>query len=145
MSYQAHLGSLTVSEKAELQSSLEADAASIQSRLSLVTGENSTMRGRFKALSRDYGFPFVVYWWSVWGVTGVLCYAGITVFEVPVQSYIAQVDDYMGWDLAARVDPQLGEVAAALAVNEMLEPLRLPIVVATTKRVVDGLGYGPKR
>ena len=96
-------------------------------------------------MSRDYGFPFLVYWWSLWGVTGVMCYGGITVFEVPVVDYIEVLDVYTGWSLAERIDPELGNVAAAVAVNELLEPVRLPIVVATTKRVVDGLGYGPRR
>ena len=35
------------------------------------------------------------------------------------------------------MDPTLGHIGLALAVNECLEPLRLPLVVLTTKPMVD--------
>ena len=39
------------------------------------------------------------------------------------------------------VDLQVGTVAMTIACNEMLEPLRLPLVVVSTPAVVRILGY----
>ena len=88
------------------------------------------------ALSRDYGLSFVVYWTGLWAVTGVATYAGIVYGEVDVISYIRLFDEYAGWSLAERIDPRLGDIAVAVAVNEMMEPVRLPFVVMTTPYVV---------
>ncbi|GMH93604.1 hypothetical protein TL16_g12677 [Triparma laevis f. inornata] len=136
--------SLTTTEKDHEKENIERSISSLQTRLSLLTGEELTLRGRFKALGRDYGMPFLVYWWSLWGLTGAMCYGGIHFFDVDVLVLLEYLDDLTGYDISTRVDPSLGEVAVAVALNEMLEPVRLPFVVVTTKKVVDGLGYGPK-
>ena len=37
------------------------------------------------------------------------------------------------FNIVSKVDPQLGKIGVALVLNEMLEPIRLPFVVATLK------------
>jgi len=52
---------------------------------------------------------------------------------------IGNVDAYTGLELSSKVDPQLGAIGITLVFNEMLEPIRLPIVVMTTKPIVEAL------
>ena len=49
------------------------------------------------------------------------------------------VDGTFGSNLQANIDPLLGNVAIAVALNEFIEPIRLPLVVATTPAVVRTL------
>lgn len=103
------------------------------------TGELYTLRGKFKALARDYGFPFMMWYWTVWASTAVVVYGCIEIGGVDALALIGRVDDYTGWTLASHVNHDVGTIALTIAVNEMIEPLRLPIVVLTTKPVVDAL------
>ena len=139
--YNLWLSSLTPSEKSTEKESIEKSLHSLQTRLSLLTLESSTFRGQLKSLTRDYGFPFLVYWWSLWGFTGILCYGSISFFSLDVPSLLKNLDSLINIDVSGRIDPDLGEVAVAVAVNELLEPVRLPFVVVTTKKLVDALGY----
>ena len=52
-------------------------------RRAVLTGELYTLRGRFKAMGRDYGFPFMVWWTAVWLATGAGIFTAISV-GVPV-------------------------------------------------------------
>lgn len=101
------------------------------------TGELYTWSGRYKALMRDYGFPLLVYYWVTWTSMGVLTYLAIDVGGLDALQIISNFDSYTGWSLATKVDPQLGKIGLALVMNEMLEPVRLPFVVATLKPVME--------
>ncbi len=103
------------------------------------TGELYTIRGKFKALARDYGMPFMAWYWTVWMSTAGLTYAGIQYGGIDAMAIIAKADTFTGFDLTSKVDPQLGTIGVTLVFNELLEPVRLPLVVATTKPVVDTL------
>ena len=109
------------------------------------TGELYTLRGKFKALARDYGIGFMVWYWAIWSSTAVLTYGAITVGDVDVIALLAKLDTYTGLDISSKVDPALGTIALTVAVNELLEPLRLPIVVVTTKPVVNFFSRGNRR
>lgn len=100
-------------------------------------GELYTFRGRFKALARDYGMGFMAWYWTVWSSTAVLTYAAITVGGVDAIHLLSKLDGLTGLELSSKLDPTLGTMALTVAVNELLEPLRLPIVVFTTKPVVN--------
>jgi len=101
------------------------------------TGELFTWSGRYKALMRDYGFPLFLYYWVTWSSMGVLTFLVIDLGGLDAMQMISNVDQYTGWGLAGKVDPQLGKIGLALVVNEMMEPIRLPFVVATLKPVMD--------
>ena len=100
-------------------------------------GELNTLRGKYKALARDYGLAFTVYygvmWMSMFGVT----YASINFFGFDATMVLQNVDARMGWSLADNVNPELGNIGLALVTNELLEVVRLPFVVFTVKPVVD--------
>jgi len=101
------------------------------------TGELYTLRGKFKALARDYGVGFMIWYWTVWSSTALLTYAAIEVGNVDAIALIAKADAWTGYDISTKVDPTFGTIGLTMAVNEMLEPLRLPVVVLTTKPVVE--------
>eukprot|EP00568_Trieres_chinensis_P018896 CAMPEP_0183329504 /NCGR_PEP_ID=MMETSP0160_2-20130417/84828_1 /TAXON_ID=2839 ORGANISM="Odontella Sinensis, Strain Grunow 1884" /NCGR_SAMPLE_ID=MMETSP0160_2 /ASSEMBLY_ACC=CAM_ASM_000250 /LENGTH=202 /DNA_ID=CAMNT_0025497695 /DNA_START=105 /DNA_END=713 /DNA_ORIENTATION=- len=116
---------------------LDAKIAKLNTLRGINTGELYTMRGKFKALARDYGVGFMVWYWCVWVTTCGLTYVAIDVGDVDAMAILARVDNWTGWDLSNKVDPTLGTIGLTIAVNELLEPLRLPIVVFTVKPVVD--------
>ena len=49
---------------------------------------------------------------------------------------IHYVDDAFDLSLGSTLDPDLGNIALAIALNELLEPARLPLVILTTPAVV---------
>jgi hypothetical protein len=108
------------------------------------TGELYTFRGKYKALARDYGFPFMGWYWCCWSASFGLCYSSIQLGLIDAASILNKVDEFTGYNIVAHVDPTLGAIGLALVLNEVLEPIRLPIVVMTTKPVVHWLGLGPK-
>jgi len=101
------------------------------------TGELYTFRGKFKALARDYGIGFVIWYWNVWAFTGICTYAAIELGNVDVIALIQKLDVWTGYNISKNVDPTIGAIGLTLFVNELLEPIRLPIVVMTTKPVVE--------
>lgn len=101
------------------------------------TGELYTWSGRYKALMRDYAFPLFVYYWVTWTSMGVATYLAIDLGGLDAMQWIERADDYTGWQLVDRIDPQLGKIGLTLVLNELLEPIRLPFVVATLKPVMD--------
>jgi len=107
------------------------------------TGDRYTWSGRYRQLSRDYGAPLMVYYFACWGLSGAALYGLLQVAGVDAMAWIAAIDGYTGWDLAARVDPQMGKIGLTLVLNEVIEPVRLPIVILTVKPVVDRL-FPPK-
>ena len=94
---------------------------------------------------RAFGPLGIAYYTSVWAGTGLLSYLTINTFgpEFAINSinYLG-ISDYV--DLS-RLDPKLGNAAVAFVVNELIEPVRLPFVLATlgpVKRRVDKMmGY----
>lgn len=116
---------------------LNRDISRLEMLRGINTGELYTWSGRYKALMRDYGFPLFVYYWVTWTSMGVLTFLAIDVGGIDAMQMISNVDNYTGWSLATKVDPQLGKIGLALVMNEMLEPVRLPFVVATLKPVME--------
>jgi hypothetical protein len=107
------------------------------------TGEIYTWSGRYKALARDYGMPLFAYYWVAWSATCIVVYGGMTILNIDALALIGQLDQYTGWDLVAKVDPEMGKIGVAILCNELLEPIRLPAVILTVKPVMDHL-FPPK-
>lgn len=102
-------------------------------------GERYTWTGQYKLLARNYGMPLVAWYWTCFGCTFIGCWTAISVGGIDAMSIISQVDAYFHWNLQAQIDPTYGKIGLALIMNEMLEPLRLPLVIVTVKPVVDRL------
>jgi hypothetical protein len=100
-------------------------------------GELYTWSGKYKALMRDYGFPLFVYYWVVWSTMGAGMYLAIGVGGLDAMEVLGRFDDWSGYSLSNQVDPQLGKIGLALVLNELMEPIRLPFVVATLKPAME--------
>jgi hypothetical protein len=113
------------------------EIATLEMQKGINTGELYTWTGKYKALARDYGFPLVAWYWAVWGSTCVVCYTAIHVGGVDAMALLAQIDMRTGFDLVSKVDPSVGKIGLAVIVNELVEPVRLPLVIVTVKPVMD--------
>jgi hypothetical protein len=119
---------------------LDADIARLQTLRGINTGELYTMRGKFKMLSRDYGMGFLAWYWTVWFATAGLTYAAVEFGGVDPIMVMSKAEMWLGWEngaISGKVDPTLGQLGLVIVLNECLEPVRLPIVVMTTKPVVN--------
>ena len=128
----------------ELKTSLEATIDFHTSRLDSLSSSSSSSssqslswRQRSVQMTKKYGFPFAVYWWGAWFVTLPLCLGLIEVLDVDGLALVNQIDSaarYCGLDadLSSRVDEQHGRYATGFVLNEVLEVVRLPVVLATT-------------
>lgn len=134
------VGSLTPYQREMELRNLDSELARLQTLRGINTGELYTFRGKFKMLSRDYGVGFMAWYWTVWFSTAGLSYAAIELGGVDPMMVAAKIENFMGWEaayLSGKLDPTLGRIGLVVAVNECLEPLRLPFVVVTTKPVVN--------
>jgi len=122
---------------------LNREIARLEMLKGINTGELYTWSGKYKALARDYGMPLLVWYWGVWGGTFVLSYGAIDLGGVDVMSIMMKLDVWTGWDISANIKPEYGKIGLALALNEVLEPIRLPVVIMTVKPVMDRL-FPPK-
>ena len=107
------------------------------------TGELYTIRGRYKMLASEYGLPMMVWYAACWAGSAAVVYTLAEVGGLDAMAVLAKADTYTGLGMADRVDPSLGKLGIVLILNELLEPIRLPIVVLTVKPVVDRL-FPPK-
>ena len=93
-------------------------------------GKIEQLKGYFK----EYGWVFVTYWSSVWALNGVACFViieatgldGIALLKSLGSDNIYDIGDW---------DPSFLNALIAIEVNELLELVRFPIIVATTPRV----------
>jgi len=99
--------------------------------------ENLSFKEKAKILATEYGVAFTVWWTFVWAATGFVTYGAIEMSDIDSLTLIAKLESYVGYDLSSKIDPKYGNIGLAVVVNEVFEPLRFPIVIATTKPVVD--------
>lgn len=70
---------MPVEERKAAIGALDEEIKVLTRRRAVLSGELYTLRGRFKAMGRDYGLPFMVWWTAVWLATGVGIYSAISV------------------------------------------------------------------
>lgn len=136
----SRVDSLTPYQKEIELRKLDQELSKLNTLRAINTGELYTFRGKFKMLSRDYGMGFLAWYWTCWFGTAGLSYLAIEVGGVDPIMVAHKIESFLGWEydaIAGKVDPQIGMVGLVIAVNECLEPLRLPFVVLTTKPVVN--------
>ena len=70
---------MTAEERQSAIDTLDKEIKLLTRRRAILSGELYTLRGRFKAMGRDYGLPFMIWWTAVWLATGVGIYSAISV------------------------------------------------------------------
>lgn len=94
-------------------------------------------RPGMRQLFREYGVPFAAYLTGAYIVTGAAAWVGVGIVgeEVAHEAVTSFTRDTLQWKWAADqldgLDPRLGRLAVAVAINEVLEIVRLPFVLAT--------------
>lgn len=139
----ARVASLTNYEKEMELRDLDKQIAILNKKRGINTGELYTMTGKVKALARDYGAGYMVWYFTVWSSSAFMIYSAITLGNVDVMAMIGKVDGWTGYDISSKVDPTLGTIGVTVVANELLEPVRIPFVIMTTKPVVEF--FYPKR
>jgi hypothetical protein len=128
---------LSEKQKATELKELDKKIAHLNTLRGINTGELYTFRGKFKALSRDYGMAFMAWYWSMWMASFGVTYTAIDAGLIDAMSLLSQFDNLTGFDMSSKIDPTVGTIGVAAVLNECLEPLRLPFVVVTVKPLVD--------
>merc|ERR1719350_1063374 len=111
----------------ERVSSLEAALAAHQ--LKLVELEKlARKRGGIVGFITQYGVPFVLWYGLMWVSTGacifMLLETGLISWQDSLRPFLESLDlDYY----IDRIDPSMGNLVLALAINEILEPVRFPV------------------
>eukprot|EP00121_Abeoforma_whisleri_P000388 Awhi_evm1s343 len=88
-------------------------------------------KGKLRELFAKYGVAFLVWETVVWMGTGTIVY---TSFKFSGANAI-EVMNYCKMDAlfdTSSINPTMGDLGISVAINECLEPLRFPIVLATT-------------
>ena len=101
---------------------------------------------RIKATAKEHGLTFVVFWTGTWVACGACIYGGMTLAGVDGTRLLAWADDR--WpdiglrerisayaDLDAASTKTIVNGLIAIELNELLEVVRLPLVIATTPRL----------
>jgi hypothetical protein len=118
---------------------LNRQIAILEMKRGINTGELYTWTGKYKTLARDYSTPLFVWYTTVWLCTGVLFYTTFTIFDIDFMYVIQQFDHYTGFHMSQQINPEYGKIGVILVMNEIIEPIRLPIVILTVKPVIDAL------
>jgi hypothetical protein len=126
-----------IKEIDEKTKELDADLACLRSSRQALSGQQESFKARAKLLVSQYGMPFMVYWTLVWLVTGAGIYGLLTFADLDVLLLLRWIDSMLSTNVAASVDPTLGNFAVAFALNELFEVVRLPVVIATTPFLVQ--------
>eukprot|EP00004_Rigifila_ramosa_P023634 TRINITY_DN6660_c0_g1_i1.p1 TRINITY_DN6660_c0_g1~~TRINITY_DN6660_c0_g1_i1.p1 ORF type:complete len:112 (+),score=13.51 TRINITY_DN6660_c0_g1_i1:313-648(+) len=92
---------------------------------------------KMRNLIRQYGLPFFIFETAVWACTGLGMYYLVDSGQLGGADAITllrklHVDQVVSLD---DINPSTGNAALAFALNELLEPIRLPLVIAATPRV----------
>jgi len=101
--------------------------------------EAEKLKGKIdlKGLWKKYGIPFAVYYSSLYFGGMVTCYlvlqSGVLGTDVLELVKMTPIPNYMdiSW-----VKPEYGNLGGAILANEILEVVRMPVVLLTTPRVV---------
>merc|ERR1712086_255185 len=80
-----------------------------------------TVREKFAHMRKHYGIPFLIYWTGMWAATGVIIYSGIELGGVDSVAAVRALDAQFGTDMASHINPSAGNLAVAIAVNEIIE------------------------
>lgn len=131
------VGQLTPFQRDQELRKYNREISKLETLKGINTGELFTWRGRYKNLARDYGVPLVAWYWVCWTATFSVCYSAIQVGGIDALAVVSQIDARMGWDMATKMDPEMGKIGMAVVLNELAEPLRLPLVILTVKPVMD--------
>jgi hypothetical protein len=120
------------SKKQQIQELLEQNAA-LKKEVETLKAEVAKKPNKFMGTLQQYGMPFLIWWTSLYLMSGVSIYVALDTGLVSGASIIDFIMQ-MGLDKfidPTRLDPTYGNIAIAVIVNECIEVIRFPITLAT--------------
>ncbi|DAZ95120.1 TPA: hypothetical protein N0F65_009751 [Lagenidium giganteum] len=113
---------------------LEAEVAKLQDELEQLKKEGKKSKaGKLMAMIKEYGPALVVWYSTLYVSTGVGIYTGLEMGAFGGADAFDLIHSF-GLDRYVDVnsfDPKYGNVALAFILNELLEPVRAPLALAT--------------
>jgi len=93
---------------------------------------------------KEYGLPFTLWWTSAWIITGFGVYGVVSSGAVGGNDAIGLLKAVGLGSLVDldSINPSVGNLAVTIAINEALEVVRLPFVIATTPYIARVLPFG---
>ena len=87
----------------------------------------------WKKVIKEYGIFFFIYWTAIWACSGVIIFLLLEyglIVGADVISFLKwiRLDSIISLD---SIDPTVGNIAVAIAINECLEIVRFPLVVSS--------------
>ena len=87
----------------------------------------------WKKVIKEYGIFFFIYWTAIWACSGVIIFLLLEYGLIGGADVIwflkwIRLDSIISLD---SIDPTVGNIAVAIAINECLEIVRFPLVVSS--------------
>jgi len=124
---------------AELETKVEELQGKLEAQQSSTTPSRGV--GMLGSLQK-HGPVFMIYWTGMWVITGAALYGTLEVFEVDLIGALERATSGKINLHQLGLPPAAGNVAAAIALNEALEVVRFPFVLATTPALTRMLTRG---
>lgn len=115
---------------------LETAVAAQQLKLTEVEALAKKKGGLMEIVTR-YGAPFVVWYAVMWAGSWFGIYTLLEMGFVSWQDTLPALESFGLGQYVEKVDPSTGNMVLALVINEIIEPIRFPLVLATSKPVID--------
>ena len=87
----------------------------------------------WKKIVKEYGIFFFIYWTAIWACSGVIIFLLLEYGLIGGADAISflkwiRLDSIISLE---SIDPTVGNIAVAIAINECLEIVRFPLVVSS--------------
>lgn len=118
---------------------LEAELKAFEVRMAEV--EKAAKKKGMIQLILQYGAPFALWYAFCWASMWFSLYTLLELEIVSWQDSLRPLFEYYGMEsYINRVDPSMGNVVIAFVVNECIEPIRIPLVLATGPPIIRLFG-----
>lgn len=92
----------------------------------------ATKKGGLMQVITQYGAPFALWYGTCWAGMLFSIYMLLELGIISWQESLRPLLESLGLaDYADRIDPSMGNLVIAFVVNELIEPVRFPFVLAT--------------
>lgn len=97
-------------------------------------------KGMIAQMVMQYGAPFAIWYATLWAGSWFGIYMLLEMEVISWQESLRPLFEGMGLDsYTDKIDPSMGSIVIAFMANELLEPIRFPLVLATGKPVIEAI------
>ncbi|EQC25423.1 hypothetical protein SDRG_16711 [Saprolegnia diclina VS20] len=119
------------------ETELEVENKKLKDEIAELQKKLENKPGKFMAVIQANGLPFLVWWTTLYGATGFTIYYGLSRGWFGGSDAVDLIrglglDSYIDLD---SLNPEYGNIAIAVVLNEILETVRFPFCLATTPMI----------